>query len=336
MVMKENLQEVKNPSFEVIPSDHYETFMREEALPYIEKRKKTALFDRDHGFKLYCEYYQQEGARGSIFISHGFSESTKKYHEVIYYMMKEGYSVCIIDHRGHGRSRREDEVNISQTPSYIENFQDYVNEIDYAVQHVMKEFLPAPYFLYCHSMGGAIGALYVEQHPDVFKKVVFSSPMFEINRGGIPYPIAKFVVSTACLFGKKKGYMMGQGKYSPEENFEGSASSCYERYLYYYKLQQEDPKIQSSGPSYNWTRESFLAGEKLLKAENIEKISCPVLLFQAEKDDFVYPGGQDQFMDKVRNGKMVFVPGSKHEIYLSDDETMKKYFHVIFDFLSPL
>ncbi|MCQ2508733.1 MAG: alpha/beta hydrolase [Dorea sp.] len=331
-----NLNQIKNASFQVIPSDGFEKTMKEVVHPFLESRKQSIIFERDHDFKLYCEYYYMEEERGTILISHGFSESHKKYREMIYYMLRQGYSVCIFDHRGHGHSRRDSEVNVSANPTHIERFSDYVAEMDYVVRNVMMEHLPKPYYLYCHSMGGAVGALYLENYPYVFEKAVLNAPMFEINRGGIPYLPAKLVVNLACLFGFKNSFMMGMGKYSSEEDFEHSADTCYERYLYYLKEQQADPKIQSGGPTFQWVKESFKADEKLTKPANVQKIKCPVLLFQAESDDFVLPGGHAKFMEEVEHGRMIFVTGSKHEIYCSDDQTMQKYLHVIFDFLSMI
>lgn len=334
MLRKENLNDINDLSFPVLSSERYDKTMAETVLPYLDARKQSALFIRPEGFRLYCEYYKADTSeKGSVFISHGFSESISKYHEMIYYMLTMGYSVCIIDHRGHGYSRKADETEPDLNPTHIDYFQEYVNEVTYAVKNVLQKELKGPYYLYCHSMGGAVGALYAQQHPEVFKKIIFNAPMFDIKRAGIPYPIARLIVDIACAIGKSKQFMLGMTKYNHTEDFEHSADTCYERYLYYYKLQENDQMLQSSGPSFNWTRESLIADKILLKPANIAKIKSPVLLFQAEDDGFVLPKGHDLFMEKVKDGRYIFAPGTKHEIYYSDDETMKRYLHVIFEFL---
>ena len=54
--------------------------------------------------KMYYEIYKINDDIGGIVISHGFTECIEKYREFIYYLTREGYSVYIMEHRGHGRS----------------------------------------------------------------------------------------------------------------------------------------------------------------------------------------------------------------------------------------
>ena len=42
--------------------------------------------------------------RGVVVISHGFTEFARKYSEMAWYFLLAGYSVCILEHRGHGHS----------------------------------------------------------------------------------------------------------------------------------------------------------------------------------------------------------------------------------------
>ena len=42
--------------------------------------------------------------RGAIVISHGFTEFAEKYDELVWYFLLAGYSVCVLEHRGHGKS----------------------------------------------------------------------------------------------------------------------------------------------------------------------------------------------------------------------------------------
>ena len=45
--------------------------------------------------------------RGAIVISHGFTEFAEKYDELVWYFLLAGYSVCVLEHRGHGKSSRD-------------------------------------------------------------------------------------------------------------------------------------------------------------------------------------------------------------------------------------
>ena len=64
---------------------------------YIESYDSTAIYYRT---------YRIPQAKAAIVISHGFCEFAEKYKEVIYYFLKNGYSVYVPEHRGHGYSDR--------------------------------------------------------------------------------------------------------------------------------------------------------------------------------------------------------------------------------------
>ena len=42
-----------------------------------------------------------------VVISYGFTENARKYSELIWYFLLDGYSVCVLEHRGHGYSVRD-------------------------------------------------------------------------------------------------------------------------------------------------------------------------------------------------------------------------------------
>lgn len=329
------LAEYISTQYPVIPETDFSRRMEQDVEPWLNQLRQTQTFQRPDGISLYSEYFllPEKETRGTIFISHGFSESCDKYHEVIYYMLKEHYNVVLVEHRGHGRSRTAGEKDFATTPIHIEHFPDYVTDMDCVVQEILKKKTPAPYYLYAHSMGGAIGATYLEAHPDVFAKAVFTAPMFEINRMGIPKFLAKFIGFWNCATGKAKQFTIGQKPFAPTPDFANSPCTSEARYLYYFNQQLRTPHYQGSGSSNRWARESLRACDQLLKPDNCQKITIPVLLFQADQDAFVYPGGQNQFIARIPDGTLVFVPESRHELYMSKDETLTLYWSAVFRFL---
>lgn len=319
--------------YPIISEQNFTESMQTVVVPFLDNLRQSRTFDREKKQTLYCEFFllPDHPGKGTIFISHGFTESCAKYHEVIYYMLQKGYHVAMVEHRGHGRSRTPEETDIANTPTHMEHFQDYVDDMLCAVQKVL-ETMPKPYYLFAHSMGGAIGAAFLEQHPGIFEKAVFTAPMFEINRHGIPKPLTKLIGFWNCLIGKGKQFTVQQKPFIPTPDFPASPCTSEQRFLYYFNQQLEHPEFQSAGASNRWAKECLAACDQILLPENCAKITIPVLLFQADSDDFVYPGGQNIFINRIANGRMIFVPGSKHEIYMSDDKTVKKYWSHIFAF----
>ncbi len=321
--------------YPVISSDSYAQIMKEQVCPMLDKLRTVREFSLEGTQKLYCEYYnisERSGCKGTVFISHGFSESCEKYREVIYYFLTEGYCVVIMEHIGHGRSRKKEETNIPGTATYIEKFQDYIDGMNVIAGKVIKKLMP-PYYLYAHSMGGAIGTAFMEQHPDFFKKAVLSAPMLEINCGGAPKLLAKTLALLGCAFGLGRKFFIGCKPYCPKEDFKSSASDCRERYMYYYKIQKKHTEFHNGGASFHWAKEAFSACDKMIMPKNCGKLSLPIILFQSGNDAFVSPGGQEKFIRNIPDGTIVRLPRVKHEIYMADDETLSLYWAAVFDFL---
>ena len=335
-MQKKDLSEF-NYTYPVLEEETYLAQMKELVDPYLDSLREKIYLPREETQTYYCEYYllpEKERRRGSILISHGFTESCNKYHEMIYYFLQAGYCVLAVDHRGHGRSRKMVEENVAEAPTHVEHFQQYVEDLDEVVRQVLLTRLPGPYYLYAHSMGGCIGVTYLEKRPGVFTKAVLTAPMMEINRGGIPKKVAEMTASLACALGKGKKFMTGQGNFSSQLDFEHSASTCEPRYRYYFEQQLQHPEFQNGGCSYGWAKEAFAACNLALEEEPCKKIWIPVLLFQAGQDGFVLPGGQDQLISQIPHGQIISVPEAKHEIYLTDSETLGKYVGLILKFLA--
>lgn len=331
---KQILSEIAAERYPVIGSARYSEVMDRSVCAVLEESKAPFVLTARDGQVIRGSYYSAKGhPRGSVLISHGFSECGAKYQELIYYFLREGYHVCIPDHRGHGKSRIFGDTLPGTTATDVTDFQDYVDDLDMVIEKVMRPKAPEPFFLYSHSMGGMIAALYLEQHPGVFRRAVLNAPMLEINRGGLPLFAAKAAAGMLCLLGKGGDFLPGQSPFNEREDFAGSAATCYERYRYFYDQQMADPTLRGSGSSCRWTREALRACERGLRPENCGNVTIPVLLFQAESDAYVLPGGQERFIASIPNGRIVFVPGSKHEIYLGDDETLSQYIQVLMAFL---
>lgn len=308
----------------LIEEERYEEQMTGIVESYLQK---YAVCGNTEG--LYFEFYGQPDSRGTIVISYGFTESCEKYHELIYYMHREGYQVAVIDHRGHGKSVREvDDLQLV----HVESFLQYVEGLH---RFIMAEVVPRsekkPLYLYAHSMGGCIGTLYLEKHPETFQKAVLNAPMYGINNGSIPDFAAGLLCRIAILFGKKKKQLFTTGRFNPEEPFESSGGDSLARHNYYLKLRREHTEYQTSCASYGWALQAMKAGKNAIAPEHAKNISIPVLLFQAANDDFVRAREQDLFLRRIPNGRKI-VKESRHEISRMMNDKLETYLEEMFAF----
>lgn len=280
--------------------------------------------------ELYYELYPQETEKGTIVISYGFTESCLKYHELIYYFFKQGYQVAVMDHRGHGKSLREvDDVTIV----HIDLFSRYVKDLHQFVKTVAKPMAQGkPLYLYGHSMGGCIGAFYLEQYPDDFEKAVLNAPMLGLKLGACPAWAARILCDLKVMKGNGKERLFTQSAFDPEEPFAQSSASSQARHAYYLEKRQKDPSYQTCSASYYWGKEAINAGEFVTSRAQAKKVKTPVLLFQAELDDLVKPHAQQRFVERIENGRLMLVKGVRHEIYRAPNKVLEPYLEEIFRF----
>lgn len=310
-------------------SDFYEK-MQLEVLPTLKASKKSGYFNSYDHTQIYYEYYIHPNEKASVVISHGFSECTEKYEEVIYYFYKRGYSVFILDHRGHGRSARQ-VANPSKV--YVKSFDEYVRDFAIFVKGlVYHKSLSKKYVLFAHSMGGAIASLVLEKYPTLFDCAILSSPMLKMNYGIVPQGMAPLLKTFSTLLHLKKLFAVGQHPFDGLPHYKESSCMSKVRYDYCLEKRRNNPKFHMYGATYGWTCAGMDAVKKL--QDNVSRIQTPVLLFQAKLDNVVNPDGQTQFASaNPKFVKFVRVAGSKHEIFNAPYSIRTRYYEMIFHFI---
>ena len=297
---------------EIIHENEYLYKMNDEIEPYLATHRQEGyisgaedhLHRKDTGIvgKIHVQRYLAEKPKGVIIISHGFTEAAPKYEEMIYYFLKAGYHVYMPEHMGHGQS-----YCLTADPSlvHIDTWKRYVRDF-LKICHVIKKTYPElPLVLFAHSMGGAIGTIAAAWEPQLFQKIILNSPMLRPLTGNVPWPLVIAIAQTKCLLGREEDYV--------------------------------NKKFQVSAASYGW----LLASVKMswyIKYCGWKKLTAPVLLFQAERDDFVSVNALRKFAEKINHRgitscEYVYLPGTRHETYRSDDRTMEMYLDKIMKFM---
>jgi lysophospholipase len=278
----------------------------------------SGTFKGVKGVSVHYRYFEATPTQGTIVLLPGRSEPILKYAEVIADLKKQGYSVYALDHRGQGASGR---MTADPELGYVEYFSDYVQDLGTLVSQVVRPKHPKKLFLLAHSMGGAVGAFYLESNPGVFEAAVLSSPMMELHTGKFTEDLAFSVAGTNCSRGDGKKYALGQAPYDPNINFNNIAENdvTHSRARFDLKIEQmnERPELRVGGVSYRWLCESFLATSRL---QNLGKNSItPTLLFQAGSDLIVKPAGQDKYCKNSKRCQKSYFEGAFHEILMESD-----------------
>lgn len=225
----------------------------------------------------------------------------RKYTELIYYFTEMGYSVYGLEHRGHGRSSNLNFKEKSQI--HIDSFDYYIEDLKIFMDEVVKK-KGESVFLFAHSMGGGIGALFLEKYQEYFEKAVLSSPMMEINTGNYSENMAYLISNSLYMLENVIIIFLDNGPFNGEYNLEESATSNQYRYSRHLNALRANEVLQRNGGSFKWINEAIKATRKLKKEENIKKIQIPILLFQSGKDTFVNDEGHNTFRKYAKNCKI--------------------------------
>lgn len=316
----------------LIRDENYHEEMYGKVFPYINEIKEELYIGRSESEKLFCRHYEPESVKGVLVISHGFTETTVKFAELVYYFLKADIAVYVHDHCGHGKSYRliDDPDKV-----HVDSYERYVKDLIFIAEQAKAAHPGLPLYLFGHSMGGGIAAGTAAYAPDLFTKVVLSSPMIRPATGSFPWFVTRPVCWLFAHCGKAKDFAPGQAPFDGKDDFEGSAATSKARYDYYNEIRKSDRDLQMNGATYGW----LFAAVKLnvyLQGKGYKKISAPVLLFQAENETFVINEQQELFIEKLKgrgvDAKLIHVPGTKHEIYRSEDTVLEGYLAEIMKF----
>ena len=299
-------------------------------LPWLKERRKTVSVSGAGGKKIVCDRYDAEQPKGTVTVVHGFTECAEKFSELTFSLLRNGYSVVAYDQRGHGRSWRDERItDLSLT--HVSRFSEYVEDLKAVCDQVLRE-MPRPWYVFAHSMGGAVTVLFLEEHPGVFEKAALCAPMIAPHRGGLPFFAAKGMCIGGKLFGQGLKRIPMSRPWDGPEDFESACSSGPERFKWYDDLRVRTEIYHNNGPTYSWTLEAFNVTKKILAPGRPESIRIPVRLYTAENDNQVLPEPQEKLIARLPDGKRKIVAGAKHEIYRSPDAVLFPWWDEILAF----
>ncbi len=284
--------------------------------------------------------------RQCLVIVPGRSEGYLKYQELTFDLYQQGYDIFIIDHRGQGISQR---LLANKHKGYVVDFEHYNQDLHTFIKQIVnKQCLTKPYLL-AHSMGGLIAARYLQKHPETVRAAVLSSPMIDINSGGIPQWLGKALIySTEQLnqwFSNESWYFLGQGDVEEDayqlKNFNNNPLMQSQiRYQAFTDVYRSTAELQLGGVTVHWLSEALIA--KDIVFESLEQLSTPTLVLQAGADSVVDNDAQDEFCQQLNSfhqtscpgGKPVLIENARHELFFELDKYREPSLNHIIDWFA--
>ncbi len=282
-------------------------------------RGTITSFDGTH-----LKYYiaSPEKPRACVVIVHGMAEFWPKYHEYAWNLFRAGFKVFFMEQRGHGYSegkcKEPDLIYIDDYNTYAEDLHIFMDKV------VTKESGDLKKLLLAHSMGGAVGTLFMEKYPNYFAGAVLSSPMMKMKSGNLSPLVVVLLRLYAKLFRKEKSLAPNQKHFNPNTPIETSSAKSVPRFEYQLNCRRRDDHYQTCAATFGWALASIKVHGDIMRGAG--KIHVPVTIMTAGEDHLIDPLGYDEIAEKLPQAQFIHYENSRHEIFNADELTRKKYF----------
>lgn len=265
-------------------------------------------------------------SKGTVVMLTGFRESIEKYFETAEEMRARGFDVWIMDWRGQGGSERYLQDNPQKM--HHEGYDEQIETLHQFTQTVVDKAPSGPLFMMAHSMGAHIGLRYLKEHEGVFDSAVLTAPMFDINTGTVPKPLARQMAKFAKAGNYLERYVPGGGDWSEEKNvFEGNSKTGDEnRFNAGLDLVRGAPSLKTGDPTYGWVYHTFQSIDILGQEDYLRGIKTPILMQTSEHETVVDKQAQERAAGLLPNCRRVEVPGARHEIWQETDALRNSWF----------
>jgi alpha-beta hydrolase superfamily lysophospholipase len=219
------------------------------------------------GLRLYTRRWRPEGAaRAVVLILHGLAEHGERHAPLAEALAAQGYAVEALDLRGHGRSEG--------AWTYVDDFEDYVRDLDALIAEVRSHYPGLPLFIFGHSMGGTIAALWtITRHP-ALAGLILSSPAARLwQDDSLAVRLAMRVVS----------FVIPKAPTIPLRAYDISRDPEVVRDY------DRDPLVYRGGVRARTGYELSRAARHI--RERAQEIDAPLLVLQGTADRLVHPEG---------------------------------------------
>ena len=272
------------------------------------------FFSARDGIRLYWQTARPDDAAAApahIAFIHGYAEHLGRHALVTAALCKAGYVVHLLDVRGHGQSGGK--------RAFVENFDDYLSDLDLFLARVRESAKGKPVFLAGHSNGGLIVARYLLDKPDAVRGVILSSPYLRLK---LAVPALKIMAGK--LFAKLLPSLPMKNELKPEQLTRDPAIQEQTR---------KDPMYQQIATP-RWFTESSAAQEVVLRRAS--EFVTPMLVMTGSGDPIADPTGGRELFDKATAKDKTFkqYEGYLHELFNEPEADREKVFADVVAWLS--
>ena len=182
----------------------------------------------------------------------------------------DGFAAYALDLRGRGKSEGE--------RFYVEEFSDYLGDVDLLVQTARAENPGLPVYVLGHSAGGVIASSYVFENQDKISGLICESFAFDV---GLPHLVQLALQGVSYLTPHLHVFSLNNADFSRDPAA--------------VEAMNNDPLIAKESQPAETASEMLKAAERL--KDNMPSFTVPVLIIHGTDDKATRPAGSQYFYD---------------------------------------
>jgi len=270
--------------------------------------------------------------RGSVLIVQGRSEAIEKYFETIVELRRRGFHVAAFDLRGQGGSQR---LLADPRKGHVDDFDDYVTDIDAIVDAVMTPSMPKPHFALAHSMGGAALLLALDRGGSAFERAVILAPLVGLRDLAFPR-LARAAAAAFDFLALGASYVPGGGAtaIATKPFARNPLTSDPDRYARIADVFATHRVLAVGDPTIRWTHAMFETFRRFGDRDFGRRMETPALMILPGGDLLCSTPAAEELAGRLRGCQKLIVPGARHEL-LTERDLYRRQFLAAWDAFIP-
>lgn len=269
--------------------------------------------------------------RATVLLLQGRAEFIEKYYEVVGELLARDCAVATFDWRGQGGSAR---ALATRHHGHVRSFDDFRHDYEAVRERFVGPASSRPVYVLAHSMGACIaltGALDGWLGAD---RLVAVSPMIDISlvrRGRLVRALARGLSRLGAASRLVPG---GQLRSISTLPFPGNRLGTDPvRYARNAALATALDWAAIGSPTIGWLAAAYAAMDRLA-APTLAPVAIPTLVVAAEDDPVCSTPAIRLFGRRLAQGRIVVVPGARHEILMEADAIRARFWSEFDTFLA--
>jgi len=257
-----------------------------------EERTDEGFFSARDGVRLFWHTERAASPTGHVVLLHGYAEHLGRQSEIMRALADRGYTVHLLDCRGHGQSGGK--------RAHVDRFDEYLSDLDVFLSRVRERSGSAPLFLLGHSHGALITVRYLLDHPDAVRGAVLASPYFRLK-----LPVSPIKILAGKLISRLLPSLPMRNELKPEQ---------LTRDVRIQNATRADPLYQHIATP-RWYTESSAAQQTVLRRAT--EFVTPFLLLFGSADAIADPAAGKEFFEHAtsKDKQLKQYDGFLHELF---------------------